>query len=256
MNYSRVKTLGVILVFCLSSIQASAWAAPCDPLYFKHFQNEIALTKGQAESSAYLTRQFHDMAQDAARDKKISSGIAVISGLLMAYANMTYTRAILGKTAAATRTSKALALPIVTQIESAAQISKVFAQPLTALGLNGLNALSGLVKISLISSDKVYIISKGIVNFATKDGTIEINVNDIAQAEGAYSEAILRVEKFRETYVDQAPGRLENGLSFGAKAAEFTKNLERISSYETRLYNDLATMKQARYLIEESSCAE
>lgn len=255
MTFYHLKTLFLVICLGLLSFTSLARAAhSCDPANIKSLKMDIAIIHGQYTSTVFLAKTYHEMAKEAAKVEKISSSLALGSGLLMSFGNFAFSAAILRGTAASTKYSKIMSLPIVIQLESATQISGLLRSPLSVFGVSGLHAIGNLLKIGFIQSDKVYAITKGLINIFQGDELIQLNTKDLIHSEEAYQEALERIRRFRYEYIERGPGRLENGLSFGAKAAAYTKNLEVITIYEGNLAHELYLMKKARYIIEKNTC--
>lgn len=235
-------------------MQITAKAPSCDVPYLKSEYRSLNLLKGEYESMKSLALAFADLNKEATRDMKISSSLAITSGTLMLGGNFFFTRTLLAGGIKAAAMSGALAGPIRLQIWAFTQIQNIVKSPLTLIGAEGLRALAGVIAISGVGADKAYAISKGILNITYNKKSVEVNLDAILKSEQEYRDAITVIHDYRNAYIDEGPTPLENGLSFGRKAADYTHNLETLASYEAQLLGDLYTMKRAKYIIERSQC--
>lgn len=253
--------LNFLAVFITSfSVLAQGQARPttqassCDVHYLKSEYRSLNLIKGEYESMKNLALAFADLNKEATRDMKISSALAITSGTLMLGGNFLFTRTLLAGGTKAAAMSGALSSPIRLQIWAIRQIGNIVKSPLSLIGAEGLKALAGVVAITGVGADKAYAISKGVLNITYNNKSVQIKLDAILKSEQEYREAITMIHQYRNSYIDEGPTPLENGLSFGRKAVDYTQNLEVLASYEAQLINDLYTMKRAKYIIERTQC--
>lgn len=259
----RTNTLIFILLFTLftrsfaTDLQTSntnSEAPACNSEYYQNFYKELRILRYKVISAKDLVLLYSEINKDAERDKKISSALAIGSSSIMLGANLLLTRAILTGGAELAQISGITLTPIKLQLWAITQIKNLIASPLSKIGLNGVKALGGVASLSAVGADKGYGLYNGILNIVSDGNIIKINRDHLALTEGAYEQAIKTIKSYRENYIDQGPSPLANGLSFGKKAADYTMNLKILADYEAKLYEDLYTMKLARYKVENSSC--
>ncbi|MFN8792153.1 MAG: hypothetical protein ACK5Y2_11925 [Bdellovibrionales bacterium] len=197
------------------------------------------------------------IAQEARVLNKVSSGLAVTSGLIFLAANGLSFYDVMNTPVSGGASRLPLFLQMGKVGSANALLRMIAASPAGLLiKVFGEGYIFGAGILLLSQADIIYYVGGGVYQIVKEGEKYEIDLSSAQQSREALAQVIDFISNQMGVKLENPPGRIKNSLSFGGENARFFSELAQMAELRARLQYDLVKSLQMELSLHESVCRQ